>query len=92
MKQMHTDGQRQLADGRQIVIFPEGTRRAPGAEPAYKFGVVFLYDEFEVVVTTPTISRALASAGWSRKAACRVAKERNADLRDFYLHNLSEFR
>jgi hypothetical protein len=25
---------------------------------------MFLYDEFEVVVTTPTISRALASAGW----------------------------
>jgi transposase len=53
---------------------------------------IFLYDEFEVVVTTPTISRALALAGWSRKAARRVAKERNADLRDFYLHNLSEFR
>ena len=53
---------------------------------------IFLYDEFEVDVTTPTISRALVSAGWSRKAARRVAKERNADLRDFYLHNLSEFR
>jgi transposase len=39
-----------------------------------------------------SISRALASAGWSKKAARRVAKERNADLRDFYLHNLSEFR
>ncbi|TVY85511.1 hypothetical protein LSUE1_G004892 [Lachnellula suecica] len=51
---------------------------------------VFL-DEFEVIVATPTVSRALASAGWSRKAARRVAKERNADLRDFYLHNLSEF-
>jgi hypothetical protein len=52
----------------------------------------FLYDEFEVQVTIPTISRALASAGWSRKATRRIAKERNADLRDFYLHNLSEFR
>jgi transposase len=51
----------------------------------------FLYEEFEVQVTVPTISRALASAGWSRKAARRIAKERNADLRDFYLHNLSEF-
>ena len=54
--------------------------------------VVFLYDEFDVLVTTSSISRALASAGWSKKAARRVAKERNADLRDFYLHNLSEFR
>jgi hypothetical protein len=53
---------------------------------------LFLYDEFEVVLATPTISRALASAGWSKKAARRVTKERNADLRDFYLHNLSDFR
>jgi transposase len=53
---------------------------------------IFLYDKFEAVVTTSTISRALASAGWSKKAARRVVKERNADLRDFYLHNLSEFR
>ncbi len=53
---------------------------------------IFLYDEFETVVTTSTISRALALAGWSKKAARRVAKERNADLRDFYLYNLSEFR
>jgi hypothetical protein len=54
--------------------------------------VVFLYDKFDVLVTTSSISRALASAGWSKKAARRIAKERNADLRDFYLHNLSEFR
>jgi hypothetical protein len=36
---------------------------------------IFLYDEFEVIVTTPIISRALALAGWSKKAARRVAKE-----------------
>jgi 1-acyl-sn-glycerol-3-phosphate acyltransferase len=29
--------------GRQILIFPEGTRRAPSAEPAYKFGIAHLY-------------------------------------------------
>jgi 1-acyl-sn-glycerol-3-phosphate acyltransferase len=34
-----------LAHGRQIVIFPEGTRRAPGAEPSYKFGIAHLYGE-----------------------------------------------
>jgi hypothetical protein len=53
--------------------------------------VVFLYDEFNVLVTTSSISRALASAGWSKKAARRVAKEQNADLQDFYRYNLSEF-
>jgi 1-acyl-sn-glycerol-3-phosphate acyltransferase len=35
----------EMARGRQILIFPEGTRRAPGAEPSYKFGVVNLYAE-----------------------------------------------
>jgi 1-acyl-sn-glycerol-3-phosphate acyltransferase len=31
--------------GRQIFIFPEGTRRPPGAPPRYKFGVAALYTE-----------------------------------------------
>lgn len=30
--------------GREIVIFPEGTRRPPGAEPDYKSGAVALYE------------------------------------------------
>lgn len=34
--------------GRQIVLFPEGTRRAPGAEPAYRFGVAALYTGLDV--------------------------------------------
>lgn len=31
--------------GRQLLIFPEGTRRPPGAPPAYKFGVAHIYGE-----------------------------------------------
>lgn len=54
--------------------------------------VIFLYNEFDVLVTTSSISRALASAGWSKNAARCVAKERNVDLQDFYHHNLSAFR
>jgi hypothetical protein len=41
---------------------------------------VFLYDEFGIPVTASSISRALASIGWSKKATRHVAKERNADL------------
>jgi 1-acyl-sn-glycerol-3-phosphate acyltransferase len=33
----------ELADNRQLIIFPEGTRRPAGAEPRYKIGVVHLY-------------------------------------------------
>ena len=32
-----------LAQGRQVLVFPEGTRRAPEAPPDYKLGIAFLY-------------------------------------------------
>jgi transposase len=50
---------------------------------------VFLYNEFEVVVYNSAVSRALASIGWTRITTRQIPKERNADLRDYYLHNLS---
>ena len=34
-----------LGGGRQIMIYPEGTRRPPGAPPRYKFGVAVIYAE-----------------------------------------------
>ncbi|KAK8013502.1 hypothetical protein PG991_009095 [Apiospora marii] len=53
--------------------------------------VAFLAAEFDVKVTRMSVSRALASIGWSKKTTRRVAEERNADLRDLYSHALSEF-
>ena len=35
---------------RQLIIYPEGTRRAPGAEPAYKWGIAELYAELGLPV------------------------------------------
>ena len=32
-----------LSAGRQVMIYPEGTRRPPGAPPRYKFGVAAIY-------------------------------------------------
>ncbi|MBY6241117.1 1-acyl-sn-glycerol-3-phosphate acyltransferase [Methylosinus sp. Sm6] len=34
-----------FAQGRQLFIFPEGTRRPVGAPPQYKFGVAHIYSE-----------------------------------------------
>ena len=34
-----------LGEGRQLLIFPEGTRRPPGAPAEYKFGVAYIYSE-----------------------------------------------
>jgi hypothetical protein len=52
----------------------------------------FLYDEFDVLVSTYTVSRALRSYGWTKKVARRIAQERNADLRYHYLYQLLDFR
>lgn len=35
---------------RQLIIYPEGTRRAPGAEPAYKYGIVEIYTQLGLPV------------------------------------------
>jgi 1-acyl-sn-glycerol-3-phosphate acyltransferase len=43
--QMLEQARRAISEGRQILIFPEGTRRAPDAEPAYKFGIARMYAE-----------------------------------------------
>lgn len=37
----------EAAAGRQIIIFPEGTRRPPGAEPAYRSGIRHLYTSLD---------------------------------------------
>ncbi len=37
-----------LKEPRQVVIFPEGTRRAPGAVPDYKSGVAALYRDLDL--------------------------------------------
>jgi transposase len=53
--------------------------------------VVFLFDDFGVLVDASTVSRALKSISWSKKMMRQIAEERNADLRDFYLHTISAF-
>jgi 1-acyl-sn-glycerol-3-phosphate acyltransferase len=39
-----------LAKGRQLIIYPEGTRRPPGAEPLYKYGIARMYRDLCVPV------------------------------------------
>ena len=59
----------ELADNRQLIIFPEGTRRAAGAEPRYKFGVAHLYAAEGV----PCVPIALNSGlFWPRRSIRRI--------------------
>jgi 1-acyl-sn-glycerol-3-phosphate acyltransferase len=55
----------ELARNRQIVIFPEGTRRPPGAEPSYKYGVVHLYAESGVACLPIALNSGLF---WPRRS------------------------
>ncbi|GGK25380.1 lysophospholipid acyltransferase family protein [Salinarimonas ramus] len=60
--------ERTLADGRQIILFPEGTRRPPGAEPAYKWGIVHLYDRLGAPVLPIALNSGLY---WPRRKFLR---------------------
>lgn len=42
------DARSKAAQGRHIIIFPEGNRRAPGAAPDYKPGIVALYESLDL--------------------------------------------
>lgn len=41
---------RAMQDGRQLIIYPEGTRRPPGGVPHYKYGIARLYKDLDVPV------------------------------------------
>lgn len=53
--------------------------------------ILFIWDEFQMIVTTSSIRRALEFKGWSKKTTRQRAKEQNAELRELDLHNLSEY-
>lgn len=50
LKQIISSAKQKIAAGRQILIFPEGTRREPGASPDYKIGIVSIYDSLKIPV------------------------------------------
>lgn len=59
----------EIKRSRQIVIFPEGTRRAPGAAPRYLSGVAYLYGETGL----PCVPVALNSGlFWPRRSLRRL--------------------
>jgi 1-acyl-sn-glycerol-3-phosphate acyltransferase len=68
LKAMVTRAKEAAAMGRQIVIFPEGTRRPPGAPPDYKPGAAALYTQLGL----PCLPIALNSGlYWPRRQVMR---------------------
>jgi len=47
MRKLIADARDRFKEPRQLLIFPEGTRRPPGAEPDYKPGVAGIYRDLQ---------------------------------------------
>jgi len=69
LRRMVHDAKTQAERGRQILIFPEGTRRTPGAPPDYKPGVLTLYESLAL----PCVPVALSTPDCSGRAAASCA-------------------
>ena len=68
LNQVVVKARKLLGEGRQLFIFPEGTRRPPGAEPHYKYGVAHLY----AATNAPCLPVALNSGlFWPRRSFLR---------------------
>jgi 1-acyl-sn-glycerol-3-phosphate acyltransferase len=69
LSRMTARARQELARARQIVIFPEGTRRPPGAEPIYKPGISYLYSKADVACVPLALNSGLF---WPRRSLRRI--------------------
>ncbi len=68
LRKLASDAKEAAAEGRQIILFPEGTRRPVGAPPDYKFGIIHLYRELKVPVVPIALNAGLY---WPRRSFFR---------------------
>lgn len=62
---MMADAKTALDEGFRVIIYPEGTRRPPLAEPAYRSGIVRMYLALEVPVVPVALTSGLY---WGRNS------------------------
>ncbi len=68
LKALIGQAKERTAHGREVLIFPEGTRRTPGAPPDYKPGIIALYEGLDL----PCVPIALNSGTfWPRRQLWR---------------------
>jgi 1-acyl-sn-glycerol-3-phosphate acyltransferase len=68
LKALIRDAQDRAAQGREIVIFAEGTRRPPGSPPDYKPGFLALYEGLKVACVPLALNSGLF---WPRRSLLR---------------------
>lgn len=64
LKEMTATGKQQYEDGRQIVIYPEGTRKMAFDEPSYKYGITHMYHHANAKVLPVALNSGLF---WPRR-------------------------
>ena len=75
LRRMAAAASAEVAKGRSIAIFPEGTRVKPGAPPAYKPGVAALYNQLGVPCVPVALNSGLfwtGPVGFVKKAGIIV--------------------
>lgn len=70
LRGMIRDARARAEAGRQIIIFPEGTRRPPGAEPDYKSGIAALYEGLQLTCVPIALN---SGVYWPRRSLPRHA-------------------
>lgn len=68
LRKMLREARRAIASGRPLVVFPEGTRTAPGEKRPYQSGIAALYGDLGVPVVPIALDSGLF---WSRRSILR---------------------
>ena len=68
LRQLAARAREEIDKGREIIIFPEGTRRAPGTPPDYQTGIALLYRTLNVPVVPVAVNSGLF---WPRRKFLR---------------------
>jgi len=68
LRNMIDTSAKRMKEGRQLLIFPEGTRQKPGAPPKYRPGVYGMYHELDVPVVPVATNIGLC---WPRRGIKR---------------------
>jgi 1-acyl-sn-glycerol-3-phosphate acyltransferase len=68
LRNMAREARVRADQGREILIFPEGTRQTPGAPPSYKPGIAFLYQDLKLPVCPLALN---SGAFWPRRSFLR---------------------
>ena len=67
LRKMSNAAKAVLAEGRPILIFPEGTRKKPGAAPDYKPGVAGLYALLDVACVPVALNSGVYWTGFLKR-------------------------